>query len=75
MFSLSSFLHLPEQHLFGFMNVRDFFFFFNCTSDIFKQECRSNQFNEPAMRFLNPSVHESDGNGILKEPIEKYEPL
>lgn len=52
-----------------------FFFFFNCTSDIFKQECRSNQFNEPAMRFLNPSVHESDGNGILKELIEKYEPL
>ena len=74
-FSLCIFASTRAASFWIYECQRFFFFFFNCTSDIFKQECSSNQFNEPAMHFLNPSFHESDGNGILKELIEKYEPL
>lgn len=52
------------------------FFSFLIAREIFSgKECSSDKFNEPAMDFLNPGFHESYGNDILKELIEKYGPL
>lgn len=58
LFSLSSFLHLPEQHLFGFMNVRDFFFSFLIAHQIFssKNAVLINLMNLPCVFWTQVSM-------------------